>query len=58
MILWLLKLGITMQIYNKDDIQFVTEFQCYLGTPCAKSLHHQVAYRDRKGNYSLNIQEL
>ena len=34
MILWLLKLGITMLIHNKDDIQFVTEFPCLFGTPC------------------------
>ena len=33
MILWLLKLGITMLIHNKDDIQFVTEFPCFLGHP-------------------------
>ena len=33
MILWLFKLGITMLIYNKDDIQFVTEFPCFLGHP-------------------------
>ena len=32
-----LKLGITMLIYNKDDIQFVTEFPCFLGHPVAKT---------------------
>ena len=32
-ILWLLKLGITMLIHNKDDIHFVTEFPCLLGHP-------------------------
>ena len=32
-ILWLLKLGTTMLIHNKDDIQFVTEFPCFLGHP-------------------------
>jgi len=32
-ILWLLKLGITMLIHNKDDIEFVTEFPCFLGHP-------------------------
>ena len=32
-ILWLLKLGITMIIHNKDDIQFVTEFPYFLGHP-------------------------
>ena len=29
--LWLLKLGITMQILSKDDIEFDTEFPCLLG---------------------------
>ena len=33
-ILWLLKLGIKLLIHNKDDIQFVTEFPCFLGTHC------------------------
>ena len=33
MILWLLKLGITMLIHNKDDIQFLTEFPCFWGHP-------------------------
>ena len=28
-----MKLGITMLINNKDDIQFVTEFPCFLGHP-------------------------
>jgi len=32
-ILWLLKLCITMLIHNKDDIEFVTEFPCFLGHP-------------------------
>ena len=32
-ILLLLKLGITMLIHNKDDIEFVTEFPCFLGHP-------------------------
>ena len=31
-----LKLGITMLIHNKDDIQFVTEFLCFLGHPVFK----------------------
>jgi len=30
---FVLKLGITMLIHNKDDIQFVTEFPCFLGHP-------------------------
>ena len=25
--------GITMLIHNKDDIEFVTEFPCFLGHP-------------------------
>jgi len=29
----LLKLGITMLIHNKDDIEFVTELTCFLGHP-------------------------
>ena len=33
MILWLLKLGITMLIHSKDDIELVTEFPCFLGHP-------------------------
>ena len=28
-----IKLGITMLIQNKDDIEFVTEFPCLLGRP-------------------------
>ena len=32
-ILWLLILGFTMLIHNKDDIEFVTEFLCFLGHP-------------------------
>ena len=28
-----MKLGITMLIHNKDDIEFVTEFPCLLGHP-------------------------
>ena len=35
-ILWLLKLGITMLIHNKDDIEFVTEFPCFLGHPVSR----------------------
>jgi len=31
-----LKLGITMLIHNKDDIEFVTEFPCFLGHPVLK----------------------
>ena len=32
-----MKLGITMLIHNKDDIEFVTEFPCFLGHP----VHHR-----------------
>ena len=28
-----MKLGITILIHNKDDIEFVTEFPCLLGHP-------------------------
>ena len=28
-----MKLGITMLIHNKDDIEFVTESPCFLGHP-------------------------
>ena len=31
-ILWLLKLGITMLIHKKDDIEFVTELICFWDT--------------------------
>ena len=31
--LWLMKLGITMLIHYKDDIEFVTEFPWFLGHP-------------------------
>ena len=33
-ILWFWKLGITMLILNKDDIEFVTDFPCFFGTTC------------------------
>ena len=33
MILWLLKLGITILVHYKDDIEFVTEVPCFLGHP-------------------------
>ena len=31
-----MKLGITMLIHNKDDIEFVTEFPCFLGHPVTR----------------------
>ena len=48
-ILWLLKLGITMLIHNKDDIEFVTEFSCFLGHPVCKSQRY-----DKPGGYGKN----
>ena len=35
-----MKLGITMLIHNKDDIEFVTEFPCFFGTPCIKHVNN------------------
>jgi len=29
---WLLKLGVTMLIHKKDDIEFFTEFPCFWDT--------------------------
>ena len=31
-----MKIGITMLIHNKDDIEFVTKFPCFLGHPVSK----------------------
>ena len=41
-----MKLGITMLIHNKDDIEFVTEFPCFLGHPVqyAKFEHSKEIY--------------
>ena len=33
-----MKLGITMLIHNKDDIEFVTEFPCFSGHPVETNL--------------------
>ena len=33
-----MKSGITMLMYNKDDIEFVTEFPCFLGHPVSDVL--------------------
>ena len=41
-ILWILKLGITMLIHNKDDIEFVTEFPCFLGHPVSYITGHSL----------------
>ena len=46
-ILWLLKLGITMLLRNKDYIQFVTEFPCFLRHPVVK----QIKYKNFKNNF-------
>ena len=32
--------GITMLIHNKDDIEFVTEFPCFLGHPVSNNLRN------------------
>ena len=45
MLLWLLKLGITMLIHNKDDIQFVTEFSCFLGHLVSSSLCNLIIFK-------------
>ena len=42
--LWLLKLGITMLIHNKDDIEFVTEFPCFLGHPVVDYTRYYMSY--------------
>ena len=34
-----MKLGITMLIHNKDDIDFVTEFPCFLEHPVANNAY-------------------
>ena len=49
--LWLLKLGIIMLIYNKDDIQFVTEFQCFFETPCIKTHDNRINSKYVKNTY-------
>ena len=38
--LWLLKLGITTLIHNKDHIEFVTEFPCLFGHPVSDARYH------------------
>ena len=49
-ILWLLKLGIKLLIHNKDDIQFVTEFPCFLGTHCRCRYKKTICKTDKKYN--------
>ena len=46
-ILWLLKLGITMLIHNKDDIEFVTEFPFLF--PCINFATSFFNYQPEKG---------
>jgi len=55
-----LKLGITMLIHNKDDIEFVTEFPCFLGHPvwtikqiCNHDLKFKVSVQTNSVNFSL-----
>ena len=43
-----MKVGITMLIHNKDDIEFVTEFPCFLG--------HPVQSENGKKSYKLQLQ--
>ena len=59
---WLSKLGITMLIHVKDDIEFVTEFPCLLGRPVEKSevfnsdtISFTVYYRKISRNCSLDM---
>ena len=37
-----------MLIHNKDDIEFVTEFPCFFGTPCTNKLRF-VLFKKEKG---------
>ena len=56
---WLLKLGTTLLIHNKDDIEFVTEFPCFLGHPV--SLQPSVVvlrYFQTKNSVGSNSQSL
>ena len=47
-----MKLGITMLIHNKDDIEFVPEFPCLLGHPVHK--YAQIA----EGGAQINIKTM
>jgi len=51
LILWLLKLGITMLIHNKDDIEIATEFPCFLGHPVVIVLFQDMRGVFFKKNY-------
>jgi len=59
-ILWLLKLGITLLIHNKDDIEFVTEFPCFWETLYTGQLHIFYSFSNRKNAkfFFLNPQNL
>ena len=46
-----MKLGITMPIHNKDDIEFVTKFPCILGTPCSILIWQGSAIYNKKDMY-------
>jgi len=58
-----LKLGITMLIQYKDDIQFVTEFPCFLGHPVLTAFRYhkytimlQIKWKQiEKKNYDFNL---
>ena len=47
-ILWLLKLGITLLIHNKDDIEFVTEFHVFWDTLYTGQLLIFYSFSNRK----------
>ena len=58
-ILWLLKLGMTMLIHNKDDIEFVTEFPCLLEHPVQENIYVRIIILnlDQKISFNLLIRE-
>ena len=53
--IWLLKSGITMLLYNKDYIEFVTEFPCLLGHPVGKRNDLEIQVTDVQANIFKNI---
>ena len=46
-----MKLGITMLIHNKDDIEFVTEFPCLLGHPAYQHLFNHLEVLGRTSRH-------
>ena len=50
-----MKLGITMLIHNKDDIEFVTEFPCLLGHPAVSWTFHYTYIGINMNLKSLNL---